>query len=920
MEPLAPDDVRRIGPYRLQTRLGAGGMGQVYLGRRDEAELAAVKVVHGRFAADPSFRARFAREIEVARAVRGRWVAALLDGDAQAHRPWLATEFVAAPSLDRIVEETGPLAGPALIALAHHLAEALAQLHAQDVVHRDLKPANVLVADDGPRLIDFGVARAIDATAITRTGVLVGTPAFMSPEQTTGAETGPASDVFSFASVLVYAATGTGPFGHTSNALAMLRRITTDAPDLDGVPDRLRPVLGRCLAKDPAARPAPADVAAELGADQPAGGGRQPVRPQVSIGPYRVLGHLGTGRTGPTYLAQAAGGGELAAVTTAHAHHAADPRWRDRFTRDTAAARAVRSPRVAALLDADPDAPAPWTARAFIAGPSLAQQVAANGAMAEPEAFRLAAGLAEGLHALHTSGLVARVLTSSGVLLAEDGPTLIDIGTAGAGGAGPASDLHAFAAVVTYAATGRDDPAGLPDRLREAIAPCFAADPAEHPTAAQMISRLAAGAGALTHAAAPEPAGTKLLTEPVALPASADGGRPRRRLSRRALLVGGGVAAAAAAGVVFATRTPSRAVRWTADPGGITAAAVTGNDPYVVDATDRLHALDPATGAARWTYQLPGAFFATSGSVFQATAHTCYVDVTGEGVCAVDTASGQLRWIRNASTPVVATDDQLICFGIHSTAIGRPGFSAIDGIDPITGATRWSVPLGEDEGAVHGGVVPSADNVHFWTKNRLVTLDTATGALRWELPRPAPDLSVAASGTGLFYAVGRHVVRLDIGTGAVRWRVPTDSSVSWSGPPRLTCTAQDVVLSGSALVGLDAETGERRWNVEASGPGPFSAASWSIGSVGRDAGAADAVVVTESAPSGYGLGAFTYQHRVSALSARTGSTRWTAPLDDGAAAGSTVEVVPAVGPPADTLYVLSDPHQDYGKLHAIALT
>jgi len=265
MERLRAEDPVAIGRFELRARLGAGGMGQVYLGQAAGGELVAVKVVHAGYAADAQFRARFGREVRIARQVRASWAVTVRDADPDASQPWLATEFVSGPALDRLVANDGPLAASALLVLAVRLAGALAELHAMGLVHRDLKPSNVLVAADGPRLIDFGIARAVDSTKITHTGMAVGTPAFMSPEQATGEPEGTASDVFSLASVLVFAASGQGPFGQTATPVAMLKRVVGDVPDLSGLPDELRPELGRCLAKDPIARPVAAELAARLG-------------------------------------------------------------------------------------------------------------------------------------------------------------------------------------------------------------------------------------------------------------------------------------------------------------------------------------------------------------------------------------------------------------------------------------------------------------------------------------------------------------------------------------------------------------------------------------------------------------------------------------------------------------------------------
>ncbi|WP_051579975.1 WD40 repeat domain-containing serine/threonine protein kinase [Pseudonocardia acaciae] len=262
-----------MGPFRLLGRLGDGGMGQVFLGRDEPGRWVAVKVIHDAHLGVAEFRRRFAREIRIAGQVRAPWTVALVAADADARRPWLATEYVPGPSLHRAVAKAGSLAEAAAGVLASRLADAMAALHSTGLVHRDLKPSNVMLAPDGPRLLDFGIARALDATRITRTGLAVGTPAFMSPEQARGADGGPASDVFSLAAVLVFAATGCGPFGQATNPVAMLMRVSEDAPDLAGVPDRLRAELAPCLAKEPAERPTARQLADTLAhwAEPPSG-------------------------------------------------------------------------------------------------------------------------------------------------------------------------------------------------------------------------------------------------------------------------------------------------------------------------------------------------------------------------------------------------------------------------------------------------------------------------------------------------------------------------------------------------------------------------------------------------------------------------------------------------------------------------
>ncbi|MGI5325468.1 protein kinase domain-containing protein [Actinomadura nitritigenes] len=262
--PLAAGDPERLGPYRIVGRLGGGGMGQVFLASPPDGRAVAVKVVRAELAEDAAFRRRFVREVEAARRVSGPFTAAVVDADPDGTPPWLATEYVPGLSLKAAIDMHGPLPDGTVRALGAALAEALEGVHAAGVVHRDLKPSNVLLAADGPRLIDFGIALASEGTRLTVTGAMVGTPGFMSPEQLRGGAVGPASDVFALGAVLAYAATGAGPFGGGS-AHALNYRVVHGAPDLTGVPPGLADVVARCLDKDPDRRPTVPGLVEELG-------------------------------------------------------------------------------------------------------------------------------------------------------------------------------------------------------------------------------------------------------------------------------------------------------------------------------------------------------------------------------------------------------------------------------------------------------------------------------------------------------------------------------------------------------------------------------------------------------------------------------------------------------------------------------
>ncbi|MFE9725571.1 serine/threonine-protein kinase [Streptomyces sp. NPDC005794] len=264
MQPLEAGEPHTIGAYRLLGRLGAGGMGRVYLGRSVGGRTVAVKVVHPHFALDEQFRARFRREVDAARRLGAQWTAPVLDADPDAAVPWVATGYVAGPPLSDAVTRHGPLPEYAVRTLGAGLGEALDAVHAHGLIHRDVKPSNVLLALDGPRLIDFGIARALGATvSLTSTGVSVGSPGYMAPEQIRGQDISGAADVFSLGAVLAYAATGTAPFLGDSSAV-LLYKVVHEEPELGDLEGELRELVAGCLAKDPADRPAPAALARRL--------------------------------------------------------------------------------------------------------------------------------------------------------------------------------------------------------------------------------------------------------------------------------------------------------------------------------------------------------------------------------------------------------------------------------------------------------------------------------------------------------------------------------------------------------------------------------------------------------------------------------------------------------------------------------
>ncbi|MFF0479192.1 serine/threonine-protein kinase [Streptomyces sp. NPDC004284] len=275
---LTADDPREIGGYRLQARLGSGGMGVVYLAHTPGGRPIALKAVREEFAGDPEFRLRFAQEVASAERIHGLFTAQVVASGVDAPTPWLATAYIPGPSLHQVVQRHGPLPVRTVLLLMAGVAEALQAIHGAGVVHRDLKPANVLIAEDGPRVIDFGIARAADAVALTGAGLSIGTAAFMAPEQALGRPVSPATDVFALGALIAYVASGENPFGAGPDSAA-LYRVVHERPDLARVPHDLRELLAWCLAKRPEDRPTTVDLIAAVHAHPLVGG-----RPEFAEG------------------------------------------------------------------------------------------------------------------------------------------------------------------------------------------------------------------------------------------------------------------------------------------------------------------------------------------------------------------------------------------------------------------------------------------------------------------------------------------------------------------------------------------------------------------------------------------------------------------------------------------------------------
>ncbi|AUH40593.1 bifunctional serine/threonine-protein kinase/ABC transporter substrate-binding protein [Streptomyces sp. CMB-StM0423] len=400
MRALTSGDPGAVGGHRLLARLGAGGMGVVYLARTPGGALVALKVIRAEHAADPDFRTRFRREVTAAGRLRGRGLVPVVAADAEAGEPWLATEFVPGPTLTETVDGHGSWPEPAVLRLGAYLARTLADVHRAGLVHRDVKPGNVLLTLDGPRLIDFGIARAPGATALTKSDVVIGSPGYLAPEQagTGAAEVGPPADVFALGCVLAYTASARRSFG-TGNPAAVVFRTVHESPDLSGVPEGpLRGWVERCLSKPPGDRPTAAELAAALesAAGEPGPAGEGPEPPPAA-------GGAGAARPGPPAARPPAAGGSGDTV--------ADPvSWLPGAVVRVVAERAARAldipPPARDTLVSDSPPPTPPTRRRFLVAGGVAGAVAAGGGLL---AYGLGRGGTSGAGdtSVHTLGLHA---------------------------------------------------------------------------------------------------------------------------------------------------------------------------------------------------------------------------------------------------------------------------------------------------------------------------------------------------------------------------------------------------------------------------------------------------------------------------------------------------------------------------------
>ncbi|MBZ6173707.1 PQQ-binding-like beta-propeller repeat protein [Streptomyces olivaceus] len=793
VDQLTQHDPRRIGPFEVLGRLGAGGMGLVYLARSASGRRVAIKTVRTELAEDQLFRVRFTREVEAARAVSGFYTAAVVDADPRAAVPWLATAYVPAPSLEEIVNECGPLPAQAVRWLAAGVAEALQSIHGAGLVHRDLKPSNVLVVEDGPRVIDFGIASGVSNTRLTMTNVAVGTPAYMSPEQAKDSRsvTG-ASDVFSLGSMLVFAATGHPPF-HGANPVETVFMLLREGPDLEGLPDELRPLIEACMQMEATGRPNPADLQSQLAphlfgsgsddsgtasawlperavsliegrrngrpAPKPAGapGGRGPggARPPVPAAPPlppppahdpavpappahgpAIPAPVGAPDAGPVRLAGAAvpiGPGPRVADTRAAA--VAAPRPESALSASWSRPRPGvngADPAVPAAPPAPPEAsPAGWRPWRF----RMSNDVWGTPRVAEDlvyvTSFEVhALDVATGRRRFKTRDVAWSMAVADGRVHASDGPTLFALN------AREGADLWRVQTDAWVYSLHADRGTVLTATRGGGVQAWEASSGQKlwELTGAQTDFE-SAEAGAVLHE------GTAYVWQDARL----------RALDART-----------------GDERWSYPIGDAASCGGVPVRLAQAPDGYVyVAAGTRVLALEVASGHVRWHFEAPAVFLApptfvpgpavTGGGIYLA-------DYLGT-VYALDATDGRDRW-RIATEARSSTDPVLVAAGHVHVGSGKGLYT----LDAVTGTPKWRFQAGGD---IVGAPAVAEGRIHFGSTDHLLyTLKSDDGRLRWKLATGGEITGSPVVRDGIVYACSkdRCVYALDAekGTGTAR--------------------------------------------------------------------------------------------------------------------------------------------------------
>lgn len=774
MEQLTQHDPRRIGPFEVLGRLGAGGMGLVYLARSASGRRVAIKTVRTELAEDQLFRVRFTREVEAARAVSGFYTAAVVDADPRAAVPWLATAYVPAPSLEEIVNECGPMPAQAVRWLAAGIAEALQSIHGAGLVHRDLKPSNVLVVEDGPRVIDFGIASGVSNTRLTMTNVAVGTPAYMSPEQARDSRsvTG-ASDVFSLGSTLVFAATGHAPF-HGANPVETVFMLLREGPDLAGLPDELRPLIESCMKMEAGLRPTPEDLQAQLAPHLFSSGSDDSGTASAWL-PHRAT----------AMIEQRRGGRPPAPAPAQRPAEPAPP---------VPQAPPQQSPRGADWDSAWHGGSDPRTGQAApspVAAPAAAGPVRLPGAKVP-------------------IGPGPRVADPGRSAVAEAGPATGWIrppgglnGDGAATSALPSPGPAPAPAPVPPPASPPDGAAGhwRPWRFRMSNdvwgTPVVAGD-LLYVTSFE-VHALDVGSGRrqfktrdVAWAMAVAAGRIHASDGPTLYALDAANGQERWRLGTDAWVYslkvdrgtvltgtrGGGVQAwEASNGEMLWETTGAQSDFETPEAGP----AIFGDTVYVwKDA--RLRALEARTGVERWSYPVGDAASCGNVPVRVHPASDGYVYVAaGTRVLAIDIANGLVRW--HFESPAVFLSPPVFAPGPAVTGGGvylADYLGTVYALDATTGKDRWRIATESRQSTEP--VLVAGGNIHVGSGSALYTLDAVTGTPMWRFAAGGEVIGapVVADGRVHFGSADHVLYTLDASGGQLRWKLATGGEITGS--------------------------------------------------------------------------------------------------------------------------------------------
>ncbi|MEV5974275.1 PQQ-binding-like beta-propeller repeat protein [Streptomyces sp. NPDC051921] len=798
MEQLTQHDPRRIGPFEVLGRLGAGGMGLVYLARSASGRRVAIKTVRTELAEDQLFRVRFTREVEAARAVSGFYTAAVVDADPRAAVPWLATAYVPAPSLEEIVNECGPLPAQAVRWLAAGVAEALQSIHGAGLVHRDLKPSNVLVVEDGPRVIDFGIASGVSNTRLTMTNVAVGTPAYMSPEQARDSRsvTG-ASDVFSLGSMLVFAATGHAPF-HGANPVETVFMLLREGPDLEGLPDELRPLIDACMQMDVSRRPTPADLQAML-APHLFGSGEDDSGTAAAWLPQSAVAMIETRRGGRPTPPPPPAPPMPPRPPREPADRSGDPRGGGRHAGQ---AEPSSSGPVRLAGAAVPIGPGPRVAdtRAAVA---VGAGAAADGATGwvrppgggafgaepgPPPGSRPLPGPSQAPEAQHTSQATGRAPEAPGhwrpwrFRMSNDvwGTPVVD---------GDLLYVTSFEVHALDTASGRRQ-----FKTRDVAWSMVVAQGRIHASDGPTLYALDAHDGGERW---------RLHTDSWVYSLQVDRGTVVTGTR------GGGVQAWEASNGAKLWEVTGAQTDFETVEGG---PSVHGDTVYVWrDA--RLQALDARTGVERWSYPIGDAASCAHVPVRVAPAEDgCVYVAAGTRVLSVDVASGHVRWHFEApavfvSPPAYAPGPAVTGGGVYLA----DHLGTVYALDATTGKDRWRIATEPRQSTEP--VLVASGNVHVGSGSALYTLDAVTGTPKWRFAAGGELIGspVVADGRVHFGSADHVLYTLDASGGQLRWKLATGGEITGSPVARngvvYACSKDRCVYALDAVKGTATNRG-----------------------------------------------------------------------------------------------------------------